>query len=150
MRILAIVALLGVVVGGRAGAAPPCGGDCDGGGDVTVDELVKAVGIALGSASLDQCRNADSNHDGDGTVDEIVGAVNSALTGCPTFAGEYSGGFNLDGGRSADVDFEVQPNGQASGTVLISTPGGGALFGLGGGAGGISVSVSGSVDLNSG
>jgi len=64
-------------------AAPAgCAGDCNGDGAVTVDELIKGVNIALGSASLDQCSSFDTNGDGEVTVDELVRAVNNALTGC--------------------------------------------------------------------
>lgn len=68
-------------------AAPPgdaqeCGGDCNGNGVVTVDELVKAVNIALGTADIGTCAAADRNGDGVVTVDELVFAVNNALTGC--------------------------------------------------------------------
>lgn len=59
-----------------------CGGDCDGEGVVTVDELVLGVNIALGSAELDDCFALDLNHDRNATVDELVGAVSSALCGC--------------------------------------------------------------------
>lgn len=62
---------------------PPCPGDCDGDGQVTVDEIVTAVNIALGTAPLTQCPAADDNGDGNVTVDELVRAVSAALNGCP-------------------------------------------------------------------
>ena len=62
--------------------AQTCASDCNGSGDVTVDELVKAVNIALGSAVLDGCAAADRNGNGTVSVDELVGAVNAALGGC--------------------------------------------------------------------
>jgi hypothetical protein len=61
---------------------PPCVGDCDGEGNVTVDEILRMVNIALG-ASIDDCRAGDANGDGDVTVDEILTAVTNALDGCP-------------------------------------------------------------------
>lgn len=68
---------------GVAVATPgPCVGDCNGGGDVTVDELILCVNIALGNATVDACRNCDSRGDGVVTVDELVSAVNAALNGC--------------------------------------------------------------------
>jgi YVTN family beta-propeller protein len=61
----------------------PCVGDCDDSGTVTVDELVKGVNIALGTATLDQCPAFDCNANQHVTVDCLVKAVNAALTGCP-------------------------------------------------------------------
>jgi hypothetical protein len=61
-----------------------CAGDCDQGGSVTVDELVKGVNIALGVASVDICEEMDANGDGAITVDELIVAVNRALIGCAT------------------------------------------------------------------
>ena len=52
-----------------------CTADCDDGGTVTVDELLKAVIIALGNASVDACAVADRNGDGSVTVDELVRAA---------------------------------------------------------------------------
>jgi hypothetical protein len=49
---------------------------------VTVDELVRAVNIALGSGPADECPGADVNRDGQVTIDELVKAVNAALSGC--------------------------------------------------------------------
>jgi hypothetical protein len=63
--------------------ADACAGDCNGDGMVTVDELVRAVNIALGSAALDVCRASDGDADGSVGIDELVRAVNGALQGCP-------------------------------------------------------------------
>ncbi|HYD48763.1 MAG TPA: VCBS repeat-containing protein, partial [Terriglobales bacterium] len=60
----------------------PCTGDCDGSGDVTVDEILTMVNIALGNQSVAACVAADSNQDQQVTVDEILVAVNNALGGC--------------------------------------------------------------------
>ena len=60
-----------------------CVGDCDNGGTVSVDELVVAVRIALGTLTPDFCTAADADHDGRVLVDELVLAVNAALNGCP-------------------------------------------------------------------
>jgi hypothetical protein len=62
--------------------APICAGDCDGSGDVTVDEIITLVNIALGNAPVTTCEAGDANHDGQITVEEIVTAVNNALNGC--------------------------------------------------------------------
>jgi len=60
-----------------------CTGDCDDSGDVTVNELITGVNIALGTASLDSCPIFDENQDGEVAVNELIKAVNYALTGCP-------------------------------------------------------------------
>jgi len=62
--------------------AEVCVGDCTTMDRVTVDERVKGVNIALGTATLDQCQRFDCNHDGHVTVDCLVQAVNHALNGC--------------------------------------------------------------------
>jgi hypothetical protein len=64
---------------------PPlvCIGDCDGGGDVTVDELMVGVQIALGEEDLAECEFFDSDGDEKVTVDELVFGVFNALDGCP-------------------------------------------------------------------
>lgn len=59
-----------------------CPGDCDGNGQVTVDEIITAVNIALGAAAVEDCGAADTDGDGQVTVDEIVAAVDAALNGC--------------------------------------------------------------------
>ncbi|MEO8601348.1 MAG: hypothetical protein ABI629_02105 [bacterium] len=47
-----------------------------------IDELVKAVSIALGSSAVNACAAADRNGDGSVTIDELLAAVNAALGGC--------------------------------------------------------------------
>ena len=59
-----------------------CVGDCNVDGKVTVDELVKGVNIALGTATLAQCQAFDCHGNGHVTVDCLMQAVNSALHGC--------------------------------------------------------------------
>jgi len=67
----------------RATSAPaPCVGDCNGDGEITIDELVRGVGIALGSSPLSACADFDLNGDSAVTVDELVRGVNGALAGC--------------------------------------------------------------------
>jgi hypothetical protein len=60
----------------------PCVGTCDGGGSVTVDELLVMVNIALGNVTVSACEPGDANRDGRITVDELVAAVSNALYGC--------------------------------------------------------------------
>ena len=76
-----------------------CIGDCDGTGQVTVDELLSMVNIALGNAGVSTCLPGDANHDQQITVDEILTAVNNALSGCPADGGQYSGVVGLGGPR---------------------------------------------------
>ncbi|HSP95961.1 MAG TPA: hypothetical protein VL049_01780 [Candidatus Dormibacteraeota bacterium] len=57
---------------------PPAGGDCNADMVVTIDELVRSVGIALGAATVDTCPRGDVNEDGTVSIDEIVKAVKSA------------------------------------------------------------------------
>ena len=59
-----------------------CDGDCNEDGEVTVNELLVAVNIALG-AGLDGCPSADANGDGSVSVNELIAAVGFALNGCP-------------------------------------------------------------------
>ncbi len=64
--------------------APRCVGECDNNGQVTIDEILRLVNIALGfDPSGTDCSAADANGDGHITVDEILNAVNNALAGCP-------------------------------------------------------------------
>ena len=60
-----------------------CTGDCDGSGDVTVNELITMVNIALGNAQLSACPAGDADGSGDITINEIIAAVNFALGSCP-------------------------------------------------------------------
>ena len=64
---------------------PPggCVGDCDGSGQVTVNELIIMVNIALGNLPLSACTVGDVDDSGTITVNEIIVAVNNALTSCP-------------------------------------------------------------------
>ena len=58
-------------------------GDCDENGQVTVDELVFAVGLTLSDSSSDACVDADLDDDERITVDELVRGVLAALHGAP-------------------------------------------------------------------
>jgi dipeptidyl aminopeptidase/acylaminoacyl peptidase len=61
----------------------PCIGDCNGDGEVPVNELITMVNIALGTANVSSCTVGDADGSGDITINEIIAAVNNALTGCP-------------------------------------------------------------------
>ena len=64
---------------------PPltCVGDCGGDGEVTINDLLLMVNIALGNLPVSSCTAGDANHDGEITINEILAAVNNALNGCP-------------------------------------------------------------------
>jgi cysteine-rich repeat protein len=71
---------------------PPAGclGDCDDSGEVTVDELITLVNIALGTTDMAECDAGDADSDGEVTVDELVRAVHAALVGCPISPAEQA------------------------------------------------------------
>jgi Tol biopolymer transport system component len=68
-----------------------CVGDCNGDGQVSIDDLIRMVNIALGLAPLcpndvnGGCLAGDANCDCTITVDEIIRAVRNALNGCTDF-----------------------------------------------------------------
>lgn len=66
-----------------ATAGRSCVGNCNGDGEVTVDEIIKGVNIALGSLSIDACPSFDVNGNGEVEINELIIAVNNALNGCP-------------------------------------------------------------------
>ncbi|HVM95437.1 MAG TPA: hypothetical protein VMT89_03560, partial [Candidatus Acidoferrales bacterium] len=78
------VAAMGLLIFGTAPRSrAACVGDCHGDGEVTVDEIITMVNIALGTATLDTCTVGDANGDGEITVDEVITAVNNTLSSCP-------------------------------------------------------------------
>lgn len=77
---VAAVVLAGLA--GRAAAQPACIGDCDANKQVTVEELVRGVNIALGSQPVSSCTAFDRNTNDLVTIDELIAGVNSALQGC--------------------------------------------------------------------
>ena len=60
-----------------------CAGDCNGDGEVTIDELIRAVNIALEILPPSDCLAVDANADGAVSIDELIRAVNAGLgAGC--------------------------------------------------------------------
>lgn len=57
-------------------------GDCDDDSNVTVDEVVSLVAIALGVRPVSECELGDGDGDQAVMVDEITTAVTNALVGC--------------------------------------------------------------------
>ncbi len=80
---LLLVAFLALLVRPVHTHALPCSGDCDNSGQLTVDELLRAVNIGLGDLALAVCPNVDVSEDGSVTVEEIIIATGFALNGCP-------------------------------------------------------------------
>ena len=60
-----------------------CVGDCNQDAEVSIDEIVTGVAIALGLSPLPTCTHMDRDGQGDVTIDEIIAAVRAALEGCP-------------------------------------------------------------------
>ncbi len=60
----------------------PCPGDCNGDGQVAINEIVTAVSIALGERTISVCPSADLDGDGTVTINELIVDVNSALSAC--------------------------------------------------------------------
>jgi CSLREA domain-containing protein len=65
-------------------ATPPCPGDCDHSGVVTITDVVTMVDLALQSPPTTGCAAGDISGDGQITIDEILVAVNNSLSGCPS------------------------------------------------------------------
>jgi len=112
--LLLSVLLCGVLV---APGSAACTGDCNGDGEVTVNELISMVNIALGNADLSSCMAGDANGSGDITINEIIAGVNNALNGCtatptPTPAAgtcgngvvDFDKGETCDDGNTVDGD----------------------------------------------
>jgi hypothetical protein len=59
-----------------------CAGDCDGGGVVSIDELIRAVRIALGELPAAACGAVDTDASGSADISELIAAVARSLSGC--------------------------------------------------------------------
>lgn len=86
-----------------AATPPVCAGDCNFDGAATIDELVRMVNIALGTASIDTCVAGDLDDNGMIVVNELIAAVNKALEGCGDDSALSRGRERLLGGRLRDV-----------------------------------------------
>ena len=60
-----------------------CPGDCDGDGEVFVNEVTMAVRILAGDAPLSECPAADADGDGEVFVTDVTRAALSLGLGCP-------------------------------------------------------------------
>ena len=77
-----VVVVFGVLTRPATASIIPCLGDCAGDEQVTVDELITGINIALGERPRSACPEFDPAGDGAVTVDEILQGVNKALNGC--------------------------------------------------------------------
>ena len=75
--------LAGVFLLAIAAPVAACTGDCDASGDVTIDEVLIGVNIALGFRPLTDCPVFDSGNDGGVTIEELLECVTNAQNGCP-------------------------------------------------------------------
>ncbi len=66
---------------------PVCAGDCSHDSEVTVDELIIGVRIALEEVPVGVCSSFDIDGSGQVTVDELIVAIGRALSGCPVGGG---------------------------------------------------------------
>lgn len=82
-RIVSVALAALLLASAPATAVVICEVDCDGDRQVTVDELLRGVGIALGNDTLESCPAADAGDDGEVTVDNLVAGLTRALDGCP-------------------------------------------------------------------
>ncbi len=81
--LLSVLFAAAVLTTTSAPARGACIGDCGGDGEVTVDELILGVNIALGSIGVNACVVFDNDQSGEVTIDELIAGVNNALNGCP-------------------------------------------------------------------
>lgn len=97
-----------------------CVGDCDWNLQVTIDELVRGVNIALGTAPLSACEMFDRNGSRTVTVDELVSGVNDALNGCvdPLTPGDHRRPLEF-GGYSRIYDVHIPPGYDGSTAVPL-------------------------------
>jgi len=103
------VATLFTLVATSGAAHAQCTGDCNADGNVTVDEIITGVNIALGTTAISVCLAFDASADGQVTVDEILTGVNNALVGCPASvcgdgAVDFEMGETCDDGNTEDGD----------------------------------------------
>ena len=59
-----------------------CAGDCDGEGEVEINELIRAVNISLGFAPVSDCLAVDRDGSGTVSIAELIAAVRNSVEGC--------------------------------------------------------------------
>jgi hypothetical protein len=60
-----------------------CVGDCNGDGEVGINELIIGVNIALQLQPVANCTAFDPNGDGEVGINELIQGVSNSLNGCP-------------------------------------------------------------------
>jgi hypothetical protein len=70
------------LIANQTDPGPACVGDCDDNRRVDIDEVVRAVNIALGRLAVADCMNADPDGSASVAINEWVRAVANALGGC--------------------------------------------------------------------
>jgi hypothetical protein len=82
--VLPLSPALAAVLGVRAAAPPPgvCAGDCGSDGQVSVDELLTMLNMAIRSLPLSTCPGGDATGDEKITIEDLVVAVTNARDGC--------------------------------------------------------------------
>ncbi len=78
-RLAVLSGALLLVLGSSASAQ--CVGDCNGDGNVAINELILGVNISLGSQDVSACTAMDGNSDGTVSISELITAVNISLAG---------------------------------------------------------------------
>jgi hypothetical protein len=110
--------------------AQECGGDCNGDRNVSVDELIRGVRIALGELALGECASVDVGGDGTVEVADLIAAVGHLLAG--DCAGGDGSGLRgaLNGSQTAIGLIQIIDIGRASasGAGLVAATGGPAGF----------------------
>ncbi len=74
------LAVVGIGEFGSVGG--DCPGDCDGDGEVHINELVVGINIALGQTAVASCPSFDREGDGEVSIADLIIGVGSALNGC--------------------------------------------------------------------
>ncbi|MDX2169638.1 MAG: hypothetical protein SF182_21390 [Deltaproteobacteria bacterium] len=123
-----LVAIAGVAAGAATAQEVVCVGDCNAGGQVTVDELTRGVGIALGSRNVDECLAGDPDLDRAVSVNELVVAVSNLLNGCP---GASTPSPTVDGGTPGGATRTATASLTRTGTPATATPSATGSFPLG-------------------
>jgi hypothetical protein len=96
----AVLGALLAVAASSVARAQTCPGDCNGDGVISVDEMIVAANIALGTLSLRACPSVDRNGDGVVGIDEALTTVGGGVTGC--------GQAHARSGRSADPPAQIE------------------------------------------
>jgi poly(3-hydroxybutyrate) depolymerase/6-phosphogluconolactonase (cycloisomerase 2 family) len=91
--------------------ASRCAGDCNGDGEVTVDELLRGVNVTLGSVPVSACPVLDRDANGAVSVDELLIAVGAVLDSCPAVltAGDHARSLVIENVTRL-YDVHVPPN----------------------------------------